>query len=66
LNELKVEFETVNAYIDYNKLSINLDFMIIKHQLRDDLNIELTMKEETIKKQNNITSFADNMMNDNA
>jgi len=66
LNELKVEFETINAYINYNKSSTDLNFMTIKYQLRDDLNVESAMKEDTIKKQNSITSSADNMINDNA
>jgi hypothetical protein len=65
LNELKVEFKTVNAYIDYNESSINLNFMTIKHQLHDDLNVETAMKDDTAEKQNNIMLFADNMMNDN-
>ncbi len=66
LNELKVEFETVEAYIDYNKSSINLDFMTIKHQLCDDLNVETVIINDVAEKQNSITSFADNMTYNNA
>ena len=66
LNELKVEFETVETYIDYNKSSTDLDFMIIKHQLRDDLNVETVIIDDVAEKQNSITSFADNTTHDNA
>ncbi len=31
LNELKVEFETVEAYINYNKSSTDFNFMTIEH-----------------------------------
>ncbi len=31
LNELKVEFETVEIYIDYDKSLTDLNFMIIEH-----------------------------------
>jgi len=40
--------------------------MIIKHQLRDDLNVETVIIDDVSEKQNSITSLADNMMNDNA
>jgi len=66
LNELKVEFETVKTYIDYNKSSTDFNFMIIEHQLRDDLNVETVIIDDVAEKQNSITSFADNMMHDNA
>jgi len=66
LNELKVEFETVEIYIDYNKSSTDFNFMTIKHQLRDDLNVETVIINDVSEKQNSITSFADNMTNDNA
>ncbi len=66
LNELKVEFETVKAYIDYDKSSTNLNFMTIEHQLRDDLNVETVIIDDVAEKQNSITSFANNMTHDNA
>jgi len=66
LNELKVEFETVETYIDYDKSSTDFNFMTIKHQLRDDLNVEIVIIEDVLKKQNSIMSFANNMMNNNA
>jgi len=66
LNELKVEFETVETYIDYNKSSTDLNFMTIEHQLRDDLDVETVIIDDISKKQNSITSFADNMTNNNA
>ncbi len=40
--------------------------MTIKHQLHDDLNVETIIINNVSKKQNSITSFADNMMNNNA
>jgi len=40
--------------------------MTIKHQLRDDLNVEIVIIEDVLKKQNSIMSFANNMMNNNA
>jgi len=40
--------------------------MTIKHQLRDDLNVETVIIEDVLKKQNSIMSFANNMMNNNA
>ncbi len=66
MNELKIEFETVEAYIDYDKSSTNLNFIIIEHQLRDDLNVETVIIDNVSEKQNSITSFADNMINNNA
>ncbi len=66
LNELKVKFEAVETYIDYNKSSTDFNFIIIKHQLRDDLNVETVIIDDVSEKQNSITSLADNMMNDNA
>jgi len=66
LNELKVEFETVETYIDYDKSSTDLDFMTIKHQLRDDLNVETVIIDDVSEKQNSIMSLADNTTNNNA
>jgi len=66
LNELKVEFETVEAYIDYDKSSTDFNFMTIKHQLRDDLNVETVIIDDVAEKQNSIMSFVDNTTHDNA
>ena len=64
LNELKVAFEIVEAYMKYNKLSTSLNFMTIKHQLRDDLNFESMMKNDVTEEQKFITINIKNMMHD--
>ena len=66
LNELKVEFETVETYIDYDKLSTDFNFITIEHQLRDDLDVETVIINDVAEKQNRVMSFADNMTHDNA